>query len=167
MGMFRVSGRRLTAKATRRLLSKSAPNRGGSGSNNDLDRINLQGIQLYGYHGYLPEEKRVGQSFIIDASLFLSLQRSGLTDNLKHTVNYASIYKDIEKVMKGPSLNLIEHLAETICFKILEGYPLIKKIQISIRKPEAPLPCPTDSFEYVGVTILRRREDFRVLSSRY
>lgn len=58
-----------------------------------LDRIQLRDLKLFGYHGVLPEEKRNGQDFLIDATLFLSLRQAGLTDNLRHTVNYASVYE--------------------------------------------------------------------------
>ena len=86
--------------------------------------------------------------------------------------------------MKESSVNLIEHLAEIMCYRILEGYPLVQKVQISIKKPESPLPCSTDSFDCVGafchgsmpkiyfsfvscaacvlgVTLFRGREDFK------
>eukprot|EP00210_Caulerpa_lentillifera_P004329 g4131.t1 len=124
-----------------------------------LDKIQLRDLKLFGYHGVLPEEKRDGQNFLIDATLFLSLRQPGLTDNVHHTVNYASVYEDIEQIMKGPSMNLIEHLAEKMCRRILEEYPPIKKVQVSIRKPEAPLPCPKDAFGSVGVVLLRNQEE--------
>jgi len=55
--------------------------------------------------------------------------------------------------MRGPSINLIEHLAEKMCRRILEEYPPIKKVQLSIRKPDAPLPCPKESFGSVGQSL--------------
>jgi len=58
-----------------------------------LDRIQLRDLKLFGYHGVLPEEKHNGQDFLIDATLFLSLRQPGLTDNLRHTVNYSSVYE--------------------------------------------------------------------------
>jgi len=126
-----------------------------------LDRIDLRSLQLFGFHGLGPGEKQRGQRFVIDATLYLPLHRCGMSDNLKHTVNYVSVLRDIERIMHGPSVNLIEHLAEIMCYRLLEGYPLIQRIQISIKKPDAPLPCPTDSFDYVGVTLFRKREDFK------
>lgn len=62
------------------------------------------------------------------------------------------VFRDIEKIVNGPSVDLIEHLAETMCYRLLEGYPLIQRIQITIKKPDAPLPLPTDSFDYVGMS---------------
>eukprot|EP00210_Caulerpa_lentillifera_P003031 g2893.t1 len=99
-----------------------------------LDKIDLKGLQLFGYHGVTLEEKRNGQSFLIDVSLFLKLRQHKFDDGRKHRINYASVYEDIEQVIRGPSMNLIEQLAEKMCTIILEEYPPIKKVQVSIRK---------------------------------
>lgn len=47
---------------------------------------------FHGYHGVLIEERKLGQKFIVDMDVFLDLKKAGLTDNLEHTVSYASIY---------------------------------------------------------------------------
>ncbi|MGB9805063.1 dihydroneopterin aldolase, partial [Desulfofundulus sp.] len=31
-----------------------------------MDRVILKGMEFYGYHGVLPEERRMGQRFIVD-----------------------------------------------------------------------------------------------------
>ena len=58
-----------------------------------LDRIDLKSLQLYGFHGLGPGEKERGQRFIVDATLYLPLHRSGMSDNLHHTVNYVSVLR--------------------------------------------------------------------------
>ena len=36
-------------------------------------------------------------------------------------------------------MNLIETLAESIADEILKDYPLVKKVQVKVHKPEAPI----------------------------
>ena len=55
------------------------------------DHINLNGISAIGYHGVFPEERKNGQSFVIDLKLNFDLALAGETDDLTKTVNYASV----------------------------------------------------------------------------
>ncbi|HZK19007.1 MAG TPA: dihydroneopterin aldolase, partial [Clostridia bacterium] len=55
------------------------------------DRIFLQGLQFFGYHGVLPEERELGQRFTVDLEMAMDLAEAGRTDNLDDTVNYVYI----------------------------------------------------------------------------
>mmetsp|Transcript_30623 Transcript_30623/g.59030 ORF Transcript_30623/g.59030 Transcript_30623/m.59030 type:complete len:88 (+) Transcript_30623:2-265(+) len=57
------------------------------------DRIFLRGLRFHGFHGVLPEERSLGQKFVVDLTLAVNLQRAGLSDNLEHTVNYAILHE--------------------------------------------------------------------------
>ncbi|MBQ5420329.1 MAG: dihydroneopterin aldolase, partial [Selenomonas sp.] len=47
-----------------------------------MDKIKLTGLNFYGYHGCLPEERQMGQEFGVDVSMYLDLQEAGETDKL-------------------------------------------------------------------------------------
>ena len=66
-----------------------------------MDYIHLNDMEFYGYHGALPEEKKLGQRFRVTVSLATSLEEAGLTDDLDKTVNYAEVYELCKMVVEG------------------------------------------------------------------
>lgn len=62
---------------------------------NDMigDKLILRGLKFYGYHGAIPEEKTLGQMFMLDIDAWMCLKKAGLSDNLEDSVSYVDIYK--------------------------------------------------------------------------
>ena len=52
------------------------------------DRIRIAGVRATGFHGVFEHEKRDGQPFEVDVTLWVDLGRAGRTDDLSNTVNY-------------------------------------------------------------------------------
>lgn len=119
------------------------------------DRIVLQGIRARGFHGVLEVEKADGQDFVVDVSLDVDLRRAGRSDLLAHTVNYAEVATDIVGLITGPSLDLIETLAEQIAAVILRR-PLVQAVEVTVHKPQAPVGV---SFGDIRVLVGRRRDE--------
>lgn len=105
-----------------------------------MDKITLAGIAVYGCHGAMEEERRLGQRFYIDAELSLDLSRAAETDALSDTVNYAEVYEKIRKIAEGEPFRLIEKLAGEIGREILADYPAVSSARITVHKPSAPIP---------------------------
>lgn len=118
-----------------------------------MDRILMQGLEFYAYHGVLAEEKALGQRFIVDLSLALELQAAGQQDDLTKTVNYGEVFETVRAIITGSKFALIEALAESIAREILDRYR-VNSVTVKIRKPQAPVP---GIFEYVGVEITRNK----------
>ena len=116
------------------------------------DRIVLQGISARGHHGVLDFEKVDGQEFVVDVALEVDLRRPGRSDVLSHTVNYAEVATDVVSLITGPSLDLIEALADKIALASLQR-PLVQAVEVTVHKPQAP----------VGVTV----GDVRVVVERH
>ena len=55
------------------------------------DRISLLGVRATGFHGVLADEKRDGQEFVVDATVFLPLARAAETDDVVDTVHYGEL----------------------------------------------------------------------------
>lgn len=119
------------------------------------DHIVLQGISARGFHGVLEAEKADGQDFIVDVTLEVDLRRAGHSDQLDHTVNYAEVAADVVALVTGPSLDLIEALADQIAVAAL-GRPLVQAVQVTVHKPQAPVGVP---FGDVQVVVERRRDE--------
>jgi len=119
------------------------------------DRIVLQGISARGFHGVLDFEKADGQDFVVDVTLEVDLRGAGRSDLLEHTVNYAEVAADIVALITGPSLNLIETLADQIAAASLRR-PLVQAVEVTVHKPQAPVGVP---FGDVQVTVRRHRDE--------
>ncbi len=124
------------------------------------DHIVLQGISARGFHGVLDFEKTDGQDFVVDVTLEVDLRRAGRSDLLTHTVSYAEVAADIVDVIAGPSLDLIESLAEQIAATALRR-PLVQSVEVTVHKPQAPVGVP---FGDVQVTIERCRDERVVIA---
>ena len=119
-----------------------------------MDRIELSGMEFFGYHGCFAEERQKGQKFIVDAVLCLDLAEAGLTDELCRSVNYAEVFEDVRTIVEGEAKNLIEAAAEEIAAKLLRKYAALARVEIAVHKPQAPL---AGTFRDVCVRIERSR----------
>jgi dihydroneopterin aldolase/2-amino-4-hydroxy-6-hydroxymethyldihydropteridine diphosphokinase len=119
------------------------------------DRIVLSGISARGHHGVLDFEKAGGQDFVVDVTLEVDLLPAGRSDLLAHTVNYAEVAADVVSLIAGPSLDLIEALAEQIAAAALRR-PLVQAVQVTVHKPQAPVGVP---FTDVQVQVERHRDE--------
>lgn len=124
------------------------------------DRITLSGVSGHGFHGVLADEKRDGQTFVIDVAMDLDLSPAGGSDDLAHTVNYAEVAADVMARITGPSFDLIERLAEVIAEDVL-ARPLVDAVEVTVHKPQAPVGQP---FTDVTVTIRRERQPHVVIA---
>ena len=118
------------------------------------DRIILQGMMFYGYHGVNPEERELGQRFVVDLELEKDLSAAGLSDDLTQTVNYASAYKLAREVVEGQPCNLIETVAERLATALL-SHLSIDGVRVRVRKPWAPVKGSV--LDSVAVEIVRKR----------
>ena len=119
------------------------------------DRIVLQGISAHGHHGVLDFEKADGQDFVVDVILEVDLRRAGRSDVLAHTENYAEVAADVVTLITGPSLDLIEALADQIAVAALRR-PLVQAVEVTVHKPQAPVGVP---FGDVQVILERHRDE--------
>ncbi|EUJ47110.1 dihydroneopterin aldolase [Paenilisteria rocourtiae] len=119
-----------------------------------MDKIYLNELAFYGYHGVMPEENTLGQNFVVSLVLGLSIEKAGKSDEVSDTVSYAEVYETVKEITENHRFQLIEALAETIATKVLAGYPLLKEITVKVIKPNPPIP---GHYHSVAVEITRTR----------
>jgi dihydroneopterin aldolase len=119
-----------------------------------LDKIYVNKMEFYGYHGVFPEETRLGQRFKVDLSVSLDLKKAGESDNLEYSVNYGELYQICKDIVEGAPYKLVESVAERIAAKVLEEFSLISEVTVRVIKPDPPIP---GHYESVAVEITRRR----------
>ena len=115
----------------------------------------LEGLSFYGYHGLYPEERTLGQRFIVDVTAEIDLRSAGANDELDDTVNYASIYAAVRSIVEGEPLMLIEAVADRAARAVLEAYPAIDAVEIVVRKPAVTIRGA--HLDAVGVRVRRVR----------
>lgn len=120
--------------------------------------IIIKNLKIFAYHGVKPEEKINGQNFFIDVEIKTEKLTGYETDEISDVLSYSVVMKEIIKRFTEKSFNLIEKSAETLAKHLIEKYEEIKKITITVKKPEAPISGV--DFEYVAVKISRERGDY-------
>ncbi|EAE7105636.1 dihydroneopterin aldolase [Listeria monocytogenes] len=121
-----------------------------------MDKIYLNELVFYGYHGVLAEETKLGQTFRVSLILGLSTKKAGISDSVDDTVSYAEVYETVKEIVEGTPFKLIEALAGKIATEVLTGYPLLEEVTVKLIKPNPPIPGHYDS---VAVEIERKRSD--------
>lgn len=120
-----------------------------------LDRIILTGLQFYGFHGANPEERSLGQQFVVDLEAELDLTVPSKSDRLEDTVSYTQLYRAVKAVLEGDPCNLLEAAAGTIADKVLVLHPQIDAIRVRVQKPRPPIKGSV--IEAAAVEIYRSR----------
>ncbi|MCB9994012.1 MAG: dihydroneopterin aldolase [Hyphomicrobiaceae bacterium] len=118
------------------------------------DRIILNDLAFYGYHGVMLEENKIGCRFRVDVECGLDLSKAGRTDEVDDTISYELIFYAVEKAFNQKRFKLLEALAEHITGHLFEAFDKIGWIRIRIAKPEAPIPVVKGEF---AVQIARSR----------
>ena len=115
------------------------------------DRIELRGLRVRGHHGVLPEERRDGQDFVVDAALSLDLRAAAASDDVRDTVHYGELAERLAAVVAGEPVDLLETLAERLA-QVCLADPRVRSVEVTVHKPQAPVPVP---FDDVSVTVVR------------
>ncbi len=104
-----------------------------------MDTIHITDIRCYGYTGFFPEEKKLGQWFSINLTIDLDLATSGKSDDLQDTLDYSSVIDTVKTLVKREKPDLIERLAEAIAGAVL-SFPLPRTVRVQLTKVAAPIP---------------------------
>ena len=118
---------------------------------NPLDEIRLTGLRAIGHHGVMQHERALGQLFVIDVALVVSLAEAGRTDDLTTTVHYGELAEAIVGAVQRDPVDLIETVAHRIADVVLAD-ARISSVTVTVHKPNAPITVP---FDDVSVTIRR------------
>jgi len=120
-----------------------------------LDEITLTGLRATAFHGVFDHERRTGQVFIVDATVYLDLSSAARTDELAKTIHYGELAEQIVSAVETNPVDLIETVAERVATIVL-AHDAAVSVKVTIHKPSAPITVP---FDDVSVTITRHRAD--------
>ena len=116
------------------------------------DVIRIEGIEAFGYHGVFPQEKREGQTFLVDVDIETSFDEAIAHDDVAYTVDYGVVAERVAEIIQGEPADLIETVCDRIVTMVL-SLERVKATRVTIYKPQAPISVP-----FAGVSVSRRRE---------
>jgi 7,8-dihydroneopterin aldolase/epimerase/oxygenase len=117
------------------------------------DRIELRGLTVRGHHGVFEHERRDGQDFVVDITVWIDLATAAASDDLADTIDYGELAQRVAGIVGGPARNLIE----TVAAEIAEGVMTderVHAVEVVVHKPSAPIPL---TFADVAVVASRSR----------
>jgi dihydroneopterin aldolase len=118
------------------------------------DTIFVNGLALHAYHGVMPHEAKVGQTFSLDLKLTIDLADASRSDRLAHTVSYDQVVDAASQAFCTKRYKLIEAAAGAVADALLAKFAKISDVRVTVHKPHAPIAA---TFDDVGVSISRSR----------
>lgn len=122
------------------------------------DRIFITGLMLHAYHGVMPHEASVGQTFSIDVVMEIDLSAAARSDTVTDTVSYDKVVTCASAAFLRQRFRLIEAAGGSVADAVLAEFPRVRKVTVTIHKPHAPIAA---TFSDVGVILTRTRNGQR------
>lgn len=102
-------------------------------------KISLSGIRVRAFHGCLPQERTVGNDYLVDLSVDVVETAAALRDDdLAGTVDYARLYALVREEMAIPA-RLLEHVCYRLVQRVLHEFPLVQQAEVTITKLAPPI----------------------------
>jgi dihydroneopterin aldolase len=114
--------------------------------------IEIYGLEVFAFHGVLPEEREQGQPFLFDVTL-VAHDAGVRTDHLTDTIDYTLVADCVREIATGRRFNLIEALAATIADELVRRFD-VSRARVRVRKPHVKLGVPV---EFTAATVERSR----------
>ena len=117
-----------------------------------MDKILIRDLAVTTIVGTLEKERVTPRTVLFNLELALDLAPAGRSDDLCCSVNYQQVAKRLTELGRESKFFLIEALAERACALILEEFPAVETVKLTLDKPGALSEAAS-----VAVSIERRR----------
>jgi dihydroneopterin aldolase len=112
-------------------------------------RIELRGLDVFGYHGVEEDEKRDGQQFLYDVEL--EVGDRGANDRIEDALDYRLVAQAVREVSER-RFDLLEALASAVADTLMERFSP-ERLVVRVRKPQVKPAGVT--VEFAAVTVER------------
>ena len=110
-------------------------------------KIRLHNMVFFGYHGVHPEERKLGQRFVVNVTCETDHSRDGEIRHLEDTIDYTRVFEVIQHIMEKKQYHVMEECANTIITALLDTFPMMTHVVVGIKKPYVPMSAVLDSVE--------------------
>ncbi|ENH97646.1 dihydroneopterin aldolase [Gracilibacillus halophilus YIM-C55.5] len=104
-----------------------------------MDKIYLNQLAFYGYHGVFEEERRLGQRYLVDLVLEADLRKACETDSIQYSIDYGKVYHITQTVVEGRASRLIESVADRIIHELFLHFSALHGCKVTVYKPNPPI----------------------------
>ena len=106
---------------------------------NANDAIHVKGLRLWAHVGVLEQERRDGQWFSLDISLWTDLSAAAADDDLASSLDYSLAIRSLQALAREIRCLTIEHFSDRVldCMEQLYG-PV--PVRLTLSKCAAPVP---------------------------
>ena len=115
------------------------------------DRIELRGLRVRGHHGVFEHERRDGQDFVVDVTVWMDLAPAAASDDLADTLHYGELAQNVAAIVGGKPYDLIETVAALVAEDVMSD-ARVQAVEVVLHKPHAPIPL-----EFQDVAVVARR----------
>lgn len=112
-----------------------------------LGKMNVNHIRCYGYHGVYPEERKLGQWYIINLELYYDIARASVSDQIEDTTSYIDVYEFTKEIVENSQYQLLEALTFNLVQKLAEKFNY-EKITASVKKEKIPVNADLRNVEF-------------------
>lgn len=122
-----------------------------------MDHLRIKDLEIMARHGLFPEEKKLGQKFLVSVDCAYNMTQAAVSGDLAHSLNYGQLCQDISRLLTENTYDLIETCAFRLVEYIFATFPYVGEVTVSIKKPFAPIGLPLD---YPEVRITRKMRTY-------
>lgn len=115
------------------------------------DRIELRGLRVRGNHGVYEHERRDGQDFVVDITVWMDLTAAAASDDLAQTLHYGELAQRAAAIVGGEPCDLIETVSARVAEDVMTD-ARVQAVEVVLHKPQAPIPL-----EFADVAVVARR----------
>jgi dihydroneopterin aldolase len=113
--------------------------------------ISLNGAEFFAFHGFYPEEQKLGSKFIVDVEVSFKPIGDLKEDEIRNTVDYEQLYQIVSEQM-AHTRKLIETVAQSIADGVKDQYPFAESVRVCLKKLNPPLKGKVD-YSSIVITI--------------
>lgn len=105
--------------------------------------VSLKAVKFYAMHGYYPEEKKMGNHFLVNLDCTFEQKE-------QRFVNYEHLFKVVKQVLlDNDPVDFIETLVEQIIDQVKDEYSFLNEVKCEIMKQSPPI----EKFDGLGTSV--------------
>ncbi|WP_421976752.1 dihydroneopterin aldolase [Roseivirga seohaensis] len=103
----------------------------------NTDKVALEGMEFYAYHGFYEEERKIGNRYSVDIEVTTNFEKAAQQDDLSGTVDYVQLYEIVKNRMASPA-KLLEKLGQDIIDSVFATFSSVAQVKVSVSKHNPP-----------------------------
>lgn len=102
-------------------------------------RLYVDRIEFYAFHGFTDEEQSIGHRYVLSLDARVATQATE-TDELSDAVDYGTLSSRAVELAQAPQARLMEHVVHRVANQLLEEFPAIRVLTVTLAKRLPPIP---------------------------